>query len=377
MNSSKRIIYLLLCLGCFAISFNIAALTAVLPFISIDFNITDIYAQKIIYFYMIPYGLSALIYAPLTKFFSYRKVLMISMFFYGLSSLGCAISESFENILIFRIFMGVNGAGVIPLGLMVIGEIFDKEVRGRLVGVFFGCSFISTLIGVFISGWMSWRILFYVPALVGVFVGVGQFFIKSKFMQKVHGSNINYLKALGNVRIRNVFLFVFFLSAFYHGVHKWYGVYLNKIYHLDKLAISLIITCGGIAGFLGQILGGLISDKKDRATACYIGLIGLSISIVLLYFKFDVWIIAALIAIISMFWTIGHNGISTMLTDFPENDRPIIASLNSSIRFTGGGLGLLISTFFIKYSFSLTFLILGILIGLLIFILKKIILCIK
>jgi hypothetical protein len=76
---------------------------------------------------------------------------------------------------------------------------------------------------------------------------------------------------------------------------------------------------------------------------------------------------------ISVCWTIGHNGLSTVLADFPDEDRPIIASLNSAVRFISGGLGFQFSALFVGASFGLTFLGIGILILLLAYILKYII----
>jgi hypothetical protein len=66
--------------------------------------------------------------------------------------------------------------------------------------------------------------------------------------------------------------------------------------------------------------------------------------------------------VISAGWTVGHNGLSTVLTDFPDADRPTIASLNSSVRFFSGGLGFCVSAVFVEKSFSMTFFSIGVLI---------------
>src|SRR5439155_1724255 len=65
---------------------------------------------------------------------------------------------------------------------------------------------------------------------------------------------------------------------------------------------------------------------------------------------------------VSIGWTISHNSISTVLTDFPEDERPMLASLNSSLRFVSGGIGFWVSSFIVQKSFSLNFLVIGVLI---------------
>jgi len=372
-NSEKRIVYFLLCLGSFTISFNLAAITAAVPVISGDLHLPDLLVAKIIPFYFIPYGIAALIYAPLMRFFNYRTVLAVSMLFYALACYFCAMSAQLGLLFVGRVAMGIAAAGVIPLGLMIIGEFYPKSIRGRLVGIFFGCTFIASLTGVISTSFADWRYLFHIPALLGLILMLSVWIYPSGLLRKKHDGHINYLKSLRTPHALPVFLFIFAISFLYHGVYTWYGVYLSRVYHLDKVTISFLVAGTLVGGFCGQLLGGVLSDLKGREVACYTGIIGLGLSIVLLYFKHPLAILAVVLFCIATSWTIGHNGLSTVLTDFPDEDRPIIASLNSAVRFTSGGLGFQISSLFVSTSFELTFLAIGILILLLAFIFKYII----
>jgi len=136
--------------------------------------------------------------------------------------------------------------------------------------------------------------------------------------------------------------------------------------------ISLFFIVAAVAGFSGQLIGGYLSDKKGRLFSCYLGIFMLALGIMLLAGKYPLSILALIISVISMGWTIGHNGVSTTLTDFPDKDRPIIASLNSSVRFISGGIGFYISSIFVKISFGCTFFVLGLLILLLSITIKRI-----
>ncbi len=370
--NNKKIIYLLICLGNITISFNVAAITAAVPAISRDLQLSDLLVSKIIPYYLIPYGIGALIYAPLTRYVSYRSVLALVMGGYAISSFICGSAQSFNYILIARILMGIAAAGAIPVGLMIIGEFFERNVRGRLVGGFFSCSFFASLAGVVLGGLTNWRWIFYVPAILGAFMSVSFFVLGKNFLRIKHEAPVSYLDIFQKEPIRNIFGYIFIISALYHGVHKWFGVYLDRLYHLDKLMISFFFILAAIGGFVGQHVGGYLSDKKSRLISCYIGLIGLSLLTMLLAGHYSLITLGIIFIMLSMFWTIGHNGISTMLTDFPDDDRPVIASLNSSVRFISGGLGFYISSFFVKKNFGLTFFYIGILMLLLTFILNKI-----
>ncbi len=359
-------------MGNIAISFNTGAVAAAIPTISQDLNQTDLQVAKIVPYYMIPYGLGALLYAPLSRFFAYRWISMGAMACYSLFSLITALSQSLNNILLAQVGAGMVAASSTPLSLMIIGDFFDKDTRGRLVGAYFGCSFISSLVGMICMGIMEWRWLFLIPAVLGALTSACYLLLKTDLLNRCHQANINYIKAFFNVPIRKVFIFIFVMSFLYHGVHKWYGVYLNREYGLDKFAISWFLVIAAMSGLLGQQIGGYFSDKKGRLWTCLVGMVALSAGTIFLVGHYPLGVVGAFICLIAFGWTISHNSVSTILTDFPDDDRPIMASLNSSVRFISGGLGFTLSKIFVEKSFGLTFLGIGVLMFSLIFVLRNI-----
>jgi len=160
---------------------------------------------------------------------------------------------------------------------------------------------------------------------------------------------------------------------FYHAVQSWFGVYLARIYELNQLKISFYFVLIALGGALGQIVGGFITDKKGRFPACYLGIILLAISTMLLFPVLPLWLVGLVFVGFSMGWTIGHNGLSTVLTDFPDEHRAEIASLNSSFRFFSGGVGFSLSRIFVEKSFGLTFLGIGILMLALSFFVRRVV----
>ncbi|MCK5581790.1 MAG: MFS transporter [Candidatus Omnitrophica bacterium] len=343
------------------ISFNVAAIAAVIPSISVDLKLSDIVVSRMIPFYMIPYGVGALIYAPLTKYISYRRILGVSLLCYAVASFWCGAALSILPLLIGRVAAGLAGASAIPVGLMLIGQLFEKDVRGRLVGLFFSCSFVASIAGIMLSGMASWRWLFYVPAVLGAMTALTLFFFPTGLSRSVRGLSVNYWHAFQDVKIRDVFIFIFVISFLYHGIHKWFGVYLSRVYQLDKLTISFFFIWMAVSGALGQVGGGFLSDKKGRYAACLSGVLILSVASMLLYARYPLVVLGFVLGLIALGWTVGHNGVSTVLTDFPEERRPEIASLNSSVRFVSGGIGFFVSSFFVTKSFELTFLGVGVL----------------
>lgn len=269
--------------------------------------------------------------------------------------------------------MGFTAAGVIPLGLMVIGELFEKNIRGRLVGGFFSCAFASSLAGNITSGFVSWHMLFYVPAVLAAATAIGLLALPTQLLSRTHKEAVNYWEAFGNSQIRRVFIFIAAMSFLYHGIIRWYGVYLHNVYGLDQFGISIFFSLVAIAGGVGQNIGGQLTDKKGRRFAAQWGLVVLAAATMMLIGQYSPVVLGAILVVLTMGWTVSHNGLSTTLTDFPDSERPVIASLNSSVRFVAGGIGFFATSFLVQKSFGITFFAIGLLLLAASFVLKRVI----
>jgi len=359
--NDKKIIIFLICLGNISISFNTGAVAAAIPLISQDLAQPDFLVSKLVPYYMIPYGLGALLYALLTRRFSYRRVLSGALFLYAAFSLMTGVSLELQQMLLAQIGAGICAACSTPLSLMIIGDLFEKDVRGRLVGTYFGCSFFASMVGMLFMGFVPWRWLFFIPAILGLITAVSLYLLKTDLLRRMHSATVNYWKVFSEPSIRKVFTLILLMSALYHAVHKWYGLYLYREYGLPKEAISFFLIIAAICGLAGQNIGGYLSDKKGRRVTCFTGGLILALGTMSLWGHYPHVVLPIILGVIAMGWTISHNSISTILTDFPDDDRPLIASLNSSVRFVSGGLGFYLSAFFVEKGFGSTFFTIGVL----------------
>ena len=372
-NDERTSVFALLCLGCVTISFNVGAITAVLPSIASDLKITDVAASRLIPAYMVPYGLGALMYAPLTRRFSYRWVLGLPLVFYTLASCLCAQGGSWAALVAGRTLMGLTGASVIPMAIILVGMLYEKEYRGRRLGALFSSSFIASVAGIFLSGLAHWRWLFWTPAALGLLTALGIFLSRFAILRRAHPRRVSYIGTLRRREILNVFIFIFIVSMLYHGVYHWFGIFLKRFYGLEQNLISMIFVGLSLGAAVGQISGGIIADKHSRARACRIGLFLLALATTALIKEYPLGILLGIMLLFVFGWTMGHTGISAVLTDFPDRFRPEIASLNSSVRFLAGGLGLYLSGFFVEGHFRLTFFVIGVMMWFLVLLLVRIV----
>lgn len=341
------------------LSFNVSAVSVLVPVIAKEFGYEEFVIGKIMWIYMLTYGIVALLYGPLIRVVNTKFVEIICLLGFSLANLLVSISHNLISLYLGRFLMGLFGASVIPLVLILIGNLYSEKERGRLVGLFFSTTFIASLIGVFLSGLINWRLIFLIPAIGGFILLFVMILYFPNFSFKESLKKVNYLSILREKRVLCLFSYIFLISALYHGVQQWLGVYFTREFAFSSFWVSVLITLGSLSGILGEVIGGWFSDILGRIKTVKIGILLMIISVFLFIFKVPLYILAFIMVIWGIGWTLNHAGITTILTDLPKEFLNEGASLNSSVRFLSGGVGVMISGLIMQKSFTLGFILIG------------------
>lgn len=367
----RKSTFLILCLEGAVLSFNVAAVAALVPSITKDFALSQFVVGRIIWLYMIPYGIAALIYGPLIKAFDARRVELFCIFLFSCANLLAAISRNIYVLFAARFLMGIFGASVIPLTLILIAKHVAQENRGKLVGIFFSSTFVASLLGLFLSGIIPWRQIFFIPAILGFITWLAIYFFLPSFKRDTSVFSVNYSSAFKNKAVILIFTYIFFISLLYHGLQQWLGVYFSGNYNFSQFLISTLITLTSLSGIFGEFLGGWFSDIFGRLKIINLGIVLMMLVSFFLILKSPTWILALLMILWGLGWTFNHVGLSTLLTDLPGDFLNEAASLNSSVRFLSGGLGVFLSGFLMQKSFKVGFGVLGLCLFVLLFFSQK------
>ncbi len=355
----KKTTFSILCLEGAVLSFNVAAAAALIPSIAAEFALSQFIVGKIVWLYMIPYGLAAFLYGPLVRAYDARKVELVCMFLFFLANLFAGLSQNITQLFIARFLMGLFGASVIPLGLIIIGRRIEQNKRGSYIGMFFGFTFIASLLGLFLSGIINWRLIFIIPAVCGFILWLVMFIHLPSFKEDLGNFRFGYLAAFKNKKVIRIFIYIFLISLIYHAVQQWLGVYFSTQLFLNQFTISMLITLTSLSGICGEFWGGSLADKIDRQKVVSLGIIGMAVCIFLLLFKLPLSLISLAMIIWGLGWTFNHVGLATMLTDLPTEFLNEAASLNSGVRFISGGIGASLGGLIMQKSFNLGFIIFG------------------
>src|ERR1700728_3604909 len=97
-----------------------------------------------------------------------KRVFLVGVGGFGLTSALCAVASSIPELCAFRAMQGVCAALVTPSALAVIIHVFPEDERARAIGTWTALSSIVGIIGPFIGGVLiaagSWRLIFLLNA---------------------------------------------------------------------------------------------------------------------------------------------------------------------------------------------------------------------
>jgi DHA2 family multidrug resistance protein len=127
------------------------------------------------------YIVCAAIMMPLTGWlagrFGIKYVFLISVGCFTLASALCGAATSLAELVVFRAFQGLAGAGLIPLSQATLLQINPPERHGHAMAVFGIGTIMGPIMGPMLGGWLtydySWRWIFYINLPVGVLCGIG------------------------------------------------------------------------------------------------------------------------------------------------------------------------------------------------------------
>src|SRR2546421_10250598 len=96
--------------------------------------------------------------------FGRRRLFMIGLAGFGVTSTLCALAPSEEFLIAFRALQGMAGALLVPGSLAIVAATFDGEARGKAVGTWTAWTGIATVFGPAGGGFLveaiSWRAIF-------------------------------------------------------------------------------------------------------------------------------------------------------------------------------------------------------------------------
>src|SRR5215211_3036837 len=101
-----------------------------------------------------------------------KRLLLISVVGFTISSVLCAMATSLTEMVVFRALQGISGAFIVPLAQATLFDINPREKHGQAMALFGGGVMIGPILGPVLGGWLTdnynWRWVFLVNLPVGI-----------------------------------------------------------------------------------------------------------------------------------------------------------------------------------------------------------------
>jgi len=161
-----------LCLGFFMILVDSTIVSVATPAIIANFG-TDV--NSVVWVtsaYLLAYAVLVLITGRLGDRYGPKRLYLLGLTVFTLSSLWCGVTGTIEGLIIARVFQGVGAAMITPQTMAIITRIFPSERRGRAMALWGATAGVATLVGPLVGGLLvdslGWEWIFFINIPVGL-----------------------------------------------------------------------------------------------------------------------------------------------------------------------------------------------------------------
>jgi predicted MFS family arabinose efflux permease len=329
--------------GNFVIGTGVMVVPGTLNEISSSLDVSVATAGQLISAAALLVCLGAPMFAAVVAGWDRRRLLALSLVWYGAMHLACTLSTTFAALLPLRVLTMISPAIFTPQAAACVGLLVPPHERGRAITfVFLGWSVASVLgmpIGAVIGGTLGWRSAF---ALIGLLSLVGAAWVWRAMPDGVKPPALSAAAWRETFRSRPLMLCVLVTMLYSAGQFVLFSYFAP--YYKQKIAITpgelgLLFMWFGVFGFVGNMLMSRYIDRigAPRAVMFAIGCMALS----LLVWPLGTTLVLA--AVISVPWALGcfssNSGQQARLVGIaPELASGSIA-LNSSAMYAGQAIG--------------------------------------
>jgi EmrB/QacA subfamily drug resistance transporter len=157
----------------FMVILDVAIVNVALPSIKVDLGFSQTSLQWVISAYAIMFGGTLLLGGRLADLLGRRRLFLVGLGLFSLSSLLCGLAWSEGSLIAFRAVQGLGGALLAPAALSLLMTTFaDGRERNTALGIYGAASGSGAAAGVLLGGmltsYLSWPWIFFINVPVGL-----------------------------------------------------------------------------------------------------------------------------------------------------------------------------------------------------------------
>lgn len=329
--------------GNFVIGTGVMIVPGTLNDISHSLGVTVATAGQLISASALLMCIGAPLCAALVAGWDRRRLLTLSMLWFGALHLLCALMPSFGTLMVVRVLAVISPAIFTPQAAACVGLLVPAEQRGRAITfVFLGWSVASVLgmpLGAYVGGTLGWRSAF---ALVGVLALCSAAWVWRAMPDKVRPPALSMAAWRETLRSKALMLCIAVTVLYSAGqfvLFSYFAPYYKASIGITPGELGLLFMWFGAFGFLGNLLMSRNIDRFGASRSVMAGIACMALSLLI----WPMGTTLMLAALVSIPWALGCFSSNSAQQARLVGIAPALAAgsiaLNTSAMYAGQAIG--------------------------------------
>jgi predicted MFS family arabinose efflux permease len=204
-----------------------------------------------------------------------RTIISLALVVWSVMTLFCGLAQTFGQLVLARVGVGIGEAGGIPASQSLIADYFPPQRRATAIAIFFGAVTAGNMLGLGVGGNIAaasgWRQAFLFAALPGLLLALMVRLILSEPRLRAGGAATAapaepVAEAISRLRKKRSYVMALFGSVLYYlfvyGPVIFIPSFLMRVLHQPLARASTTLAfVGASAALVGTPIGGLLADR--------------------------------------------------------------------------------------------------------------------
>jgi EmrB/QacA subfamily drug resistance transporter len=164
------------CIAQFMVVLDVSIVNVALPRMGADLHFTYSSAQWVVNAYVLTFAGFLLLGGRAADFFGRRRVYITGILIFTLASIGAGFAQTGGQMIAIRAIQGIGGAILSPATLTIIITTFHGPRLPKAIGAWSAVAgaggAVGGLLGGILTGWASWRWVFFINVPFGLVAGI-------------------------------------------------------------------------------------------------------------------------------------------------------------------------------------------------------------
>lgn len=112
------------------------------------------------------------VFGRMSDMFGRKPIYLGALVAFTALSMLCGTARTIDELIAYRALQGLAAGALLPTGFTIVGDLYDRKTRAKVIGLFstvwVGSALVGPLIGGFLTQTLSWRWTFFVNLPLGV-----------------------------------------------------------------------------------------------------------------------------------------------------------------------------------------------------------------